>query len=238
MPDSASPRRTVLVTTFNEEGCISNCLRRIFEVYPTDTELLVVDGGFDRTGEIVRELAHDIPSIRYVRNDNDRGKGHAVQTGITAASGDLIAQIDADLQFLPEELPLLFAPLEAGTADVVLGSRFLPQSVRRPGSTPALRTFGNHVTSGLASLLVGHRMSDILAGMKAWTREAGRSIPLRCLHCSYDAEIAVKAVMQGLRVVDVPITTDARQAGQSQIHVARDGLVILRDILLFRLGWS
>jgi dolichol-phosphate mannosyltransferase len=231
------PRLTVLVTTFNEEGSIEACLRRILAVYPCDCEVLVVDGGFDRTGEIVQDMAREFPAIRYVRNENDRGKGHAVQTGIAAARGQFIAQIDADLQFLPEELPRLLAPLEAGTADVVLGSRFLPGSVRRPGSTPWLRTFGNFVTSRLASWLVWHRMSDILAGMKAWTREASGKIPLRTLHCSYDAEIAVKAVMQGLRVVDVPITTDARQAGESQIHVARDGLVILRDIILYRLGW-
>lgn len=231
------PQRSILITTFNEEGCIEPCVRRVIAVYPHDCEVLVVDGGFDQTGEITRQLEQEFPSVRYIRNENDRGKGHAVQTGIAAARGQWIAQIDADLQFLPEELPRLMAPLESGTADVVLGSRFLPDSVRLPGSTPRLRTFGNHVTSGLASWLVWHRMSDILAGMKAWTREAAGKIPLRCDHCSYDAEIAVKAVMQGLRVVDVPITTDARQAGESQIHVARDGLVILRDLILFRLGW-
>ncbi len=230
------PCLTILVTTFNEEGNIEACLRRILAVFPNDCEVLVVDGGFDRTGEIVKTLEQQLPSVRYIRNDNDRGKGHAVQTGIAQARGRLIAQIDADLQFLPEELPRLLAPVEAGIADVVLGSRFLPASVRLPGSTPALRTFGNYVTSAFASLLVWHRMSDVLAGMKAWTNEASQKIPLRCLHCSYDAEIAVKAVMQGLRVVDVPITTDARKAGNSQIHVARDGMVILRDILLFRLG--
>lgn len=230
------PRLTILVTTFNEEGNIEACVRRIVNVYPNDCEVLVVDGGFDRTGEIVKTLEKQFSSVRYIRNENDRGKGHAVQTGIAQARGKLIAQIDADLQFLPEELPQLLAPLEAGTADVVLGSRFLRQSVRLPGSTPALRTFGNYLTSAFASILVWHRMSDILAGMKAWTNEASQKIPLKCLHCSYDAEIAVKAVMKKLRVLDVPITTDARKAGNSQIHVARDGMVILRDILLFRLG--
>jgi hypothetical protein len=80
-------------------------------------------------------------------------------------------------------------------------------------------------------------MTDVLAGMKAWTREASARIPLRGLHCSYDAEIAVKAVLNGLRVVDVPITTDARKEGVSQIKVVRDGFVILRDIVLFRLDW-
>lgn len=231
------PRLSVLVTSFNEEGSIEACVRRIMAVYPEDCELLVIDGGFDRTGEIVRGLEREFVGVRYIRNEDDRGKGHAVQTGIAAARGELLAQIDADLQFLPEELPKLLAPLQAGAADLVLGSRFLRESVRLPGSTPRLRTLGNHITSRLASWLVGHRMSDVLAGMKAWTREAGARIPLRCLHCSYDAEIAVKGVLAGLRVVDVPITTDARKEGVSQIEVVRDGLVILRDIVLFRLDW-
>jgi dolichol-phosphate mannosyltransferase len=232
-----APRLSILVTTFNEEGSIEACVRRIMAVYPDDCELLVVDGGFDHTEQIVRSLEREFAGVHYIRNDNDQGKGHAVQTGIAAAQGRFVAQIDADLQFLPEELPRLLAPLEAGAADVVLGSRFLPASVRLPGSTPLLRTLGNHVASGLASWLAWHRMSDVLAGMKAWRRDAGSKIPLRCLHCSYDAEIAVKAVLNGLRVVDVPVTTDARKTGGSQIHLARDGLVILRDIVLFRLGW-
>jgi dolichol-phosphate mannosyltransferase len=229
------PEISVLVTCFNEERSIEACIRRVMAVYPDNCELLVIDGGFDQTGDIVRRLESEFSGLRYIRNDNDRGKGHAVQTGIAAATGNLQAQIDADLQFLPEELPKLIAPLQAGCADVTLGSRFLPDSVRLPGSTPRLRTVGNHLTSALASLLVRQRMTDILAGMKAWTRSAAEKIPLRCLHCSYDAEIAVKAVLNGLRVVDVPITTDARKEGVSQIHVVRDGLVILRDIVLFRL---
>ncbi len=234
---SELPQLSVLVTSFNEEGSIETCVRRILAVYPEDCELLVIDGGFDRTGEIVRDLEREFAGLRYIRNENDRGKGHAVQTGIAAAKGKWLAQIDADLQFLPEELPKLLAPIQAGIADVALGSRFMPESVRLPGSTPRLRTLGNHITSGLASCLVGHRMTDILAGMKAWTREASERIPLRCMHCSYDAEIAVKAVLNGLRVVDVPITTDARKAGVSQIQVVRHGFVILRDIVLFRLDW-
>jgi hypothetical protein len=119
-----------------------------------------------------------------------------------------------------------------------LGSRFLHGAVRRPGSTPALRTFGNWLTSWYATILFGRRMTDLLAGMKAWRREVTERVRLTSENCSYDAELPVKAVAAGFRVVDVPVTTDARQGGASAIHVVRDGRRILWDLTCIRLGWK
>ena len=79
-------------------------------------------------------------------------------------------------------------------------------------------------------------MTDVLAGMKAWTKSAIDAIDVQCENCSYDAEIPVKAARNGLRVVDIAITTDVRQGGESCIHVVTDGLVILRDLTRFRFG--
>lgn len=227
---------SILVTTMNEEAAIEECLRRIVAVLPADGEVLVIDGGSDRTGEIVRQLEAELPAVRYIRNEHDRGKGHAVQVGMRAASGDAFLQIDADLQFLPEEMHLLMAPIEAGQADLVLGSRFADGSTRRPGSTTPLRTFGNWFTSHYTSLLFGQRMTDVLAGMKAWRREVSERIPLRCENVSYDAELPARAAMAGFRILDVPITTDRRHGGVSAVHVVRDGLRIVRDLTLFRIG--
>lgn len=238
-PSSTSPSEpelTVIVTTLNEEATIERCLRRILAVFPVQAEILVVDGGQDNTGHIVLELAQSYPAIHYIPNPNDRGKGHAMHVGLAAARGKFLAQIDADLQFLPEELPLLLAPLRQDQADVVLGSRFADGARRLPGSTPVIRTFGNWVTSGYASLLFGRRMTDVLAGMKAWKRIVTEQVRLVAENCSYDAELPVKAVRAGFRVLDVPITTDARQGGVSAIHVVRDGARILRDLTRFR--WS
>jgi dolichol-phosphate mannosyltransferase len=229
--------RSIIVATFNEQETIEPCLRRIFAVFPTGCEVLVVDGGSDETGAVTRRLCGEFPGLRYVRNENDRGKGHATRVGIDAARGALMAEIDADLQFLPEELPRLFAPLQEGKADVALGTRFAAGSVREPGSTTPLRTFGNFTTSLYASLLFGQRMTDVLAGMTAWTRGTIEAIGPICDNYSYEVEIPVKALKHGLRVVDVPITTLARQGGQSNVHVVMDGLAILRDITLFRCGW-
>ena len=234
---SESPELSVLVTTLNEEETIEACLRRLVNVYPQGAEFLGVDGGTDRTGEIVQTLAASFPAIRYIPNPNDRGKGHAVHVGLAAARGRWIAQIDADLQFLPEELPLIVDPLRRNEADMVLGSRFANGASRRPGSTPMLRTFGNWTTSGYASLLYGHYFTDLLAGMKAWDRRVNEKLQLRCEGCAYDAELPVKAAQAGFRIIDVPITTDARQGGVSAIHVVRDGWRIMRDLTRFRLGW-
>lgn len=239
LTETASPVAvTAIVATLNEEAAIETCLRRVMAVLGGDAEILVIDGGRDRTGEIVTALSKEFPAIRYVRNVNDRGKGHAVHEALARARGRLLVQIDADLQFLPEEIPSILAPLLEGMADLVLGSRFAVGATRRPGSTPPLRTFGNWLTSGYASLLFGHRMTDLLAGMKAWRREVTERVQLASENCSYDAELPVKAVAAGFRVLDVPVTTDARQGGVSAIRVFRDGRRILWDVTCYRLGWK
>ncbi len=229
---------SVIVTTLNEQAAIEQCLRRIVAVLPPSAEVLVVDGGSDRTGAIVQQLAVEFPSIRYHRNENDRGKGHAVHVGLSLARGTLFLQIDADLQFLPEEMDRLIEPLAQNQADLVLGSRFMRGAQRRPGSTPPVRSFGNWVVSWYATMLFGHRMTDVLAGMKAWRRSVTDSVRLTTETCSYDAELPVKAVAAGFRVMDVAVTTDARQGGVSAIHVFRDGRRILWDLTCFRLGWK
>jgi dolichol-phosphate mannosyltransferase len=231
-----APEISIIVATFNEEASIEACLRRILPVYPAGCETLVVDGGSDRTGEIVRKLTAEFPALRYIHNENDRGKGHATKVGIAAARGAIMVEIDADLQFLPEELPRLIDPIREGRADVVLGSRFLPQSVRLPGSTTWLRTFGNFTTSLYASILFGQRMTDVLAGMMAWSRRTIETIDLRSDNYSYEVELPVKALRKGLRVIDAAVTTDARQGGQSAVNVVADGITILYDITRFRLG--
>lgn len=231
-----TPTISVIVATFNEEATIERCVRRILEVYPTGCEVLVVDGGSDRTGEIVTKLCSELPGLRYIRNENDRGKGHATKVGIAAARAGIMVEIDADLQFLPEEIPRLVEPILAGRADVVLGSRFMNGSQRLPGSTTWLRTFGNKTTSMYASVLFFQRMTDVLAGMMAWSRRTIDTINMRSDNYSYEVEIPVKALRQNLKVIDVAVTTDARQGGVSCVNVVVDGITLLFDITRFRLG--
>jgi hypothetical protein len=79
-------------------------------------------------------------------------------------------------------------------------------------------------------------MTDVLAGMMAWSRHTINTFPVRSDNYSYEVEIPVKALCHKLRVIDVPVTTDARQGGVSCVNVVVDGLTLLFDITLFRLG--
>ena len=232
-PTDLSTQVSIIIACLSEENTIEEVIRRIFKTLP-DAEVLVVSGGRDRTNEIVRELCRNHPALRLIINENDRGKGHAIRVGIEAASHPNHAPIDADIQFLPEELPRLLEPVLSGRADVSLGSRFMKGSVRKPGSTPPLRTVGNLIASAWASLLFGQRLTDVQAGFKAWTVGCIRSIGLTSDNYSYEAEIAVKSIAKGYRVVDVPITTLGRCGGVSNVNVALDGIHLLRDIAKFR----
>lgn len=232
------PGISVIVAALNEAGTIEDCVRRILAVYPGACEVLVVAGGFDTTADRVEAMAAVHPEVRCIRNPDDRGKGHAIRVGIAHATAPIHAQIDADLQFLPEELPRLADPIRRGEADVVLGTRFTAGSTRLPGSTPLVRTLGNRAVSAFASLLFGQWMTDVQAGMKAWSAEAMRTIAVGSDNYSYEAEIPVKALQRGLRVVEVPVTTDHRCAGATNVRVLAAGLALVRDITAFRLGWK
>jgi len=223
---------SVIIAAFNEESSIAKVVRRVFLSLP-GAEVLVVHGGTDGTSRVVQSLASELPRLRLVPNLNDRGKGHAIRVGIAHASGEVHAQIDADLQFLPEELPRLVDPILNQDADITLGSRFMPGSVREPGSTPLVRTLGNLTAGFYASLSCRHRITDPQAGIKAWTRAAIQQIGLKSDNYSYEAEIAVKGVFCGTRVLDIPVTTLKRFTGITNVNVLIDGLRLLWDITRF-----
>lgn len=201
-----------------------------------DAEILVVDGGSDGTGAVVADVAARHPNVRYLPNRGDRGKGHAVAVGIAASHGALLAQIDGDLQFLPEELPSLLAPIVDDRADVTLGSRFMTGAVRGRDSVPGPRGAGNRLVSAFASAVAGHPFSDLLAGMKAWRRDVTAAFAWQSDGFSYEAELPIKAVRLGFRVRDVPISTAARTTGRSSVRVVRTGARLARDIVRFRLA--
>lgn len=224
---------SIIIPTFNEANNIEACLRRTIAAQPT-AEVLVVDGGSDATERIVSEIASQHPSIRYISNRPDKGKGHAIRTGIEHARGEILVQLDADLQFLPEEIDLLVAPIREDRADFTLGSRFESSSTRKRGATPFIRTVGNRTVSALASLLFATTMRDVLAGFKAWKRSVTQSYALTSDTYSYEVELPLRAIHKKWRVVSVPITTEPRIQGQSSVRVFRAGAQILYDIIRFR----
>ncbi|MBK1828909.1 glycosyltransferase family 2 protein [Haloferula rosea] len=229
------PPLSIIVAAFNEEDSIGATLEDLRAHVPAGTEVLVVDGGRDGTGRIVREFAGRMPGLRYIAHADDRGKGHAIRTGMREARGLVQAQFDGDGQFLAKDLAALVGPIETGAADLVLGSRFMAGSGRDEEATWT-RDLGNWLVSGWASVLFGSRMTDVLAGVKAWSREAVTVVEPRSDTFEYEVEIPARALKGGLRVIEVPVSTRARTCGESKVSVLRVGMKVLAATVRFR--WS
>ncbi|MCB1133562.1 MAG: glycosyltransferase family 2 protein [Verrucomicrobiae bacterium] len=228
-------RFSVIVAAFNEEEAIGATLADLHAHVPPDTEILVVDGGTDRTGEVVAEWTGRLPGLRHIPHIGDRGKGHAVRTGIREARGAVQAQFDADGQFFAKDLAPLVAPIERGELDVVLGSRFLAESGKDKRAAWS-RSVGNHIVSGWASLLFGQRMTDVMAGIKAWSNDAASRFELTSDRYEYEVEIPCRAIRAGLRVGEVAVDTKAREEGESKVPVFRTGMRVLAATTRFRWG--
>jgi glycosyltransferase involved in cell wall biosynthesis len=231
------PSISVIISCFNEEENIEQCVRSVAMAMP-ESEILVVHGGTDRTAEIANSLKPETPAIRVVRNENDRGKGHAIRKGIDAATHDIMVQFDADNQFFATDLPALVDPILAGRADVTLGSRFLPSADRSAYKPSFFRDYGNRTLSAYVGLLCGKKVTDVTAGVKAWTRKAIQAIDLTDDKYSYEAEIVVRAFSLGLRVEDIPVKYSSRAAGES-MHTSTSkvivaGLTIMKNCLSYR----
>ncbi|HXE42986.1 MAG TPA: glycosyltransferase family 2 protein [Candidatus Baltobacteraceae bacterium] len=214
--DSGRPKTpfSIIVACLNEEDTIIECLERLTQSVP-EAEILVMHGGKDRTYELARDFAQSHPNVIAVRNENDRGKGSAIKAGIKRASFDVMCQFDADLQFEPEDMARVVAPIFEGRADVVIGSRFMKGADTSAYGFSFLRTMGNRVVNGWVSLLCGQSITDVTTGYKAWTRAAMQTINFRDDGFVYEVEIPMRACLKGLRVVQVPVKYHDRQGGIS-----------------------
>jgi hypothetical protein len=226
-----------VIPAWNEEDGIAAIAERVWAVGPAlrevgidDLELIVVDDGSrDRTAEV----AGSFPFVRLLRHPINRGYGAAIKTGFGQARGDLVAFLDADGTYPPENLPALCRVAREDGADVVVGSR-------RSGAAsqmPLVRRVGNFVWSSLVSLIGNQRVADPASGMRVLQRSAlDHLYPLPDgLH--FTPVMSTRAVHEGLRVVEVPVAYSER-VGRSKLSVVRDGTRFLTTILWTSLEYN
>jgi len=236
-------RFSIIIACLNEEDTIIECLERLTQSAP-EAEILVLHGGKDQTHELAQTFAQSHPHVVAVRNENDRGKGSAIKAGIRRASFDVMCQFDADLQFEPEDVARVMAPILEGRADVVIGSRFMKEADATDYGFSLLRTVGNRMVNAWVSLLCGQSITDVTTGYKAWTRAAMQKICFQDDGFVYEVEIPVRACMEGLRLAQVPVKYHDRQGGVSGhgtgwrevLSICRTGFRILASALTIRLS--
>jgi dolichol-phosphate mannosyltransferase len=243
MTDPA-PAVWVILPTYDEAENIRPITAAILESLPTATVLVVDDGSPDGTGRIADELAAADPRIRVRHRTAKQGLGRAYLDGCGVALGagaSVVAQMDADFSHDPAVLPSLVAPIEAGEADLVIGSRYTKgggvvdwgigrRLISRGGST-------------FARIVLGLRPNDLTGGFKAWRSSTLAAVPFDGVHAGgyvFQIEMTYRASRAGARIREVPITFRDRRVGQSKMsrRIVVEALVVVVQLRLDELvGW-
>lgn len=222
---------SVIIPCYNERATITALLRRVQAAPILDLarEIIVIDdGSTDGTRELLADLARRAPPFQLLLRPRNGGKGAALRDGFDRARGDLVLIQDADLEYDPDEYPRLLAPLLAGQADLVLGSRFLGHARRAP---PLWHYMGNRGLSLLASLRCGVYLTDVHTCYKVMPRAALRRLPLGADDFTIDQEIVIHAARSGLRIFEVPVSYAARTRAEGKKLRLRDGLDALAAVV-------
>ena len=204
-------RALVVVPAFNEEASLPATLEELRERAPALDVVVVDDGSSDATASEARHAG--VPVLVLPIN---LGVGAALQTGFRYAlehGYEVAVQLDADGQHDPADLAPLLEPLDRGQADLVIGSRFIQGSGRY--RAPLFRRAGITVFSGLATLVIGRRLTDTTSGLRAY----GRRVMRLCLDYFPqdfpDAPLLIWLARNGVRWIEVPVTMRPRRAGRS-----------------------
>ncbi|MFN2525466.1 MAG: glycosyltransferase family 2 protein [Actinomycetota bacterium] len=223
---------SVVVPVFNEADRLRESLDRLLKVdLPLDLEVIVVDdGSTDGSAGTIADLVES-GRVNLITHERNRGKSHAVRTGIGAATGDLLTIFDADLEYDPDDYQELLQPLLNDRARVVYGTRSF-------GSHTAFSfwyVLGNRFLSFWASFLFNTWLSDIETCFKLAPLDEWRALDLRTEGFGIEAEVTAKFLRRGHRIFEVPITYQARSREEGKKLTWTDGLQALWILLRIRL---
>ena len=225
---------SIVVPVYNEKHTINQILERI-EKTPYEKEIIIVDDcSTDGTREILRFLdsSSRIPSARLLYQPVNQGKGAALRTGITAATGDIVIVQDADLEYDPADYGTLIQPITAGLADVVYGSRFLSGPHR---VLLFWHSLGNRVLTLLSNMFTDLNLTDMETGYKAFRREVFSKIAIEENRFGFEPEITAKIAKLRCRIYEVPISYFGRDYSEGKKITWKDGIAALYFILKYNL---
>jgi glycosyltransferase involved in cell wall biosynthesis len=192
---------SVVIPVYNERDTVVEIVRRV-QAVGIHREIIVVDDfSMDGTRQILVELARE-DDVTILFHGYNKGKGAALRTGFQRASGDVVLVQDADLEYNPNDLPRLLAPIESGVADVVYGSRFLENAAQDKSRT---HRFGNWLLTQASNLATGQRLTDMETCYKVFRREVLDAIELQQNRFGFEPEITAKISRLGYRILEVPI---------------------------------
>ncbi|MGH7583415.1 MAG: glycosyltransferase family 2 protein [Gemmatimonadales bacterium] len=225
-------RVSVLIPVYNEVRTLERLVEQVRGV-PMDMEIVCVDDcSRDGSEAVLQRLLHDGRIDQMLRHPVNRGKGAAIRTAIVAATGDVIVVQDADLEYDPMEIPSLLAPIGAGKADAVFGSRFLggPHRVLY-----FWHSVGNSLLTLMSNMLTDLNLTDMETCYKVVRAPLMKKLVLTADRFGFEPEIVARLAQAHARIWELPISYSGRTYEEGKKIGWKDGLAAFWHIARFNL---
>jgi len=222
---------SVVMPVYNEVHTIEEIVRRVQGVSLVQEIIIVDDFSTDGTRPKLNGLETAAGPVRVFFHDRNQGKGAALRTGFEKVCGDVIIVQDADLEYDPQDYPVLIAPILDGRADVVYGSRFL-------GGPHRVLYFwhyiGNKFLTLLSNAMTNINLSDMETCYKVFRKSILTEINLRSNRFGFEPEFTAKVARKKFKIYEVPISYSGRTYSEGKKITWKDGIIALICIVWFR----
>lgn len=224
---------SIVIPCFNEVNTIASIIEAVQRSLIIDQEIIIVDDcSTDGTRALLEdELTQHVDTIIF--HTHNQGKGAALRTGFQAATGDIVIVQDADLEYDPQEYPLMIQPILDNQADVVFGSRFI-------GGRPHRVLYfwhmvGNVFLTALSNLFTNINLTDMETCYKAFRRDILQQIRIRENRFGFEPEITAKVAKLDCRIYEVGISYYGRTYKDGKKINWRDGFWAIYCIVKYNL---
>jgi glycosyltransferase involved in cell wall biosynthesis len=224
---------SVVVPVYNEERTLAAIVRKLISL-PRLQEIVIIDDcSTDRTAEILDALRAEHPEILTTRHEKNKGKTEALKTGFRMTSGEIVIVQDADLEYDPQEIPDVIAPILEGKADVVFGSRFLVRKAAR--AVYFYHYLGNKLLTFASNLATNINLTDVETCYKAFRGDIIRNIRIHSSGFGFEIEVTAKVAKLKCAIYEVPISYYGRTYEEGKKITAWDGVAAFYYILRYNL---
>ena len=243
--NAASPvnikRLSIIIPAYNEEKTIALILNRINEVKlirNIEKEVIIVnDCSKDNTEQIIQNYISNnshltINYFKYLKHEKNQGKGAAIHTGISEATGEYLLIQDADMEYDPGEYNILLKPIVLGSADVVYGSRFMSGNPHR--ILFFWHSIGNKFLTFLSNMFSNLNLTDMETGFKLFRTDLLKRIYLKEKRFGFEPEVTLKmAKVPQVKIYEVGIIYYGRTFAEGKKITWRDGVRAIYCILKY-----
>jgi glycosyltransferase involved in cell wall biosynthesis len=234
---------SVIVPAYNEAATFGTLLERLLRksVPGLDIEVLVVESNSSDGTREIAENYKDHPRVKLIFENRPQGKGHAVRTGLKAASGDYLLIQDGDLEYDLEDYDALLEPLIAGRTAFVLGSRHGGRNVlkmRQFAGEHGLSiffNFGHWFFTTLLNVMYLQRLRDPFTMFKVFRRDCLFGLEFECDGFDFDFELLIKLILKGYQPIELPVNYRSRSFKEGKkVRMFRDPLTWLKALTRLR----